>query len=452
MRSNSKRMVCIAGAALALTVVLSGRAAADEDLRVVRANSAKADVQDGNRLLRGIWTIQPEVELDVYYARRAKGERKVTLRTDIDSISFDVHPGQHYDYVVLLNDKQRCRSRISTMRETCRKEGAHGAAAEDVIPFTIGRDHKIHITGRINDSAPLDLLFDTGADTLVLYPSGLAKNANVRVDGTIENGGTGGVATRSTSNDNRVALGALRWDHESVLLIEKQADRADGIVGHNLFEDKVVEIDYDAMLLRIGDAVPERAAQWTALPIRFSGTIPAVEVRFEVGPEAFDEWLVLDTGSSLSVQLNQGSAEKHRLHGAMKRLGSSQMSGVGAGKVCNEVMLLPRLGLGKQELRELPVHVEELSGAVQEPGGHLGMDVLKRFNTVLDFQNDVAYFAPSAMYGTPYRADFDGGGWWIVAAVVASLFVVVGVIWFRRRAIAKSRVKPAAERLSGGET
>lgn len=124
MRSNSKRMVCIAGAALALTVVLSGRAAADEDLRVVRANSAKADVQDGNRLLRGIWTIQPEVELDVYYARRAKGERKVTLRTDIDSISFDVHPGQHYDYVVLLNDKQRCRSRISTMRETCRKEGA----------------------------------------------------------------------------------------------------------------------------------------------------------------------------------------------------------------------------------------------------------------------------------------------------------------------------------------
>src|SRR5262249_15683948 len=161
--------------------------------------------------------------------------------------------------------------------------------------------------------------------------------------------------------------------------------RADGIVGHNLFEDKVVEIDYDAMLLRISDAVPQRATAWTALPIRFSGTIPAVEVRFEVGSEAFDEWLVLDTGSSLSGQLNQGSAQKDGLHGSMKKLGSSRMGGVGDGKIRNEVMLLPKLCLGKQELRDLPLHVEESSGMVQEPGGHLGMDVLKRFNTVLDF-------------------------------------------------------------------
>src|SRR5262249_45449480 len=163
----------------------------------------------------------------------------VTFRTDIDSISFDVRPGQQYDFVVLLNGERRCRSRISTLRETCRKEGAPGAPAEDAIPFTLGRDNKIHIEGRINDSGPLDLMFDTGADPLVLYPSGLAKAANVWADGKVDNAGTGGVATRSTSNDNRVALGPLRWDHESVLLIEKQADRADGIVGHNLFEDKV---------------------------------------------------------------------------------------------------------------------------------------------------------------------------------------------------------------------
>src|SRR5262249_47240405 len=154
-------------------------------------------------------------------------------------------------------------------------------------------------------------------------------------------------------------------------------------------------------------------------------------VRFEVGPEAFDERLVLDTGSSLSVQLNQGSAEKHRLHGSMKRLGSSRMGGVGAGMIRNEVMLLPRLCLGKQELRDLPVHVEESSGRVQEPGGHLGMDVLKRFNTVLDFRNDVAYLAPNALYGTPYRIDYEKGGWWIVAAGAGTLLLAAAcVLWF----------------------
>jgi hypothetical protein len=452
MQSKRNRTGYFAGLTLVLAAVLNGSAAGDEALPVVCANSTKVDIRDSGRELRGVWTIQPEAELDVYYARRAKGSRKVTFRTDIDSISFDVRPGQQYDFVVLLNGKRRCRSRISTLRETCRKEGAPGAPAEDAIPFTLGRDHKIHIEGRINDSGPLDLLFDTGADTLVLYPSGLAKKASVRVDGKVENAGTGGVATGGASNDNRVALGALRWDHESVLLIDKQADRADGIVGHNLFEDKVVEIDYDAMLLRVGDAVPERATAWTALPIRFSGTIPAVQVRFETGPEAFDEWLVLDTGSSLSVQLNQGSAEKHRLHGSMKKLGSSRMGGVGDGKIRNEVMLLPRLRTGKQELRDLPVHVEESSGMVQEPGGHLGMDVLKRFNTVLDFRNDVAYLAPDTLYGTPYRVDYDTGGWWIAAAGIGALPLAAAcVVWFRRRAVARSRVK-SAEGLGGGIT
>lgn len=432
MPSNTSRIVCAVWLALAWAAVFNGTAAGQDAPPVVRANSTTADIQDGNRLLRGIWTIQPGIELDTYYARRAKGKRKVTLRTDVDSLSFDVRPGQHYDFVVLLNDKQRCRTRISTLHETCRREGTPGASAEDAIPFTFGRDHKIHITGQINDSAPLDLLFDTGADSVVLYPSSAAKTANVRVDGKIDNAGTGGVATRSTSNDNRLAIGALRWDHEMVLLIERQADRADGIVGHNLFEDKVVEIDYDSMLLRISDAVPEHAKVWTALPIRFNGTLPAIQAHFEGGQEAFDEWVVLDSGSNLSVYLNQRSAVAHRLHDSMKRLGSSRMGGVGAGKVSNEVMLLPILRLGKQELRDLPTHVEELSGPSHELSSNLGMDVLKRFNTVLDFRNDVAYLAPSALYGTPYGTDYDNGRWKIVLAVAAAILLAAGFFWLRR--------------------
>ena len=85
-------------------------------------------------------------------------------------------------------------------------------------------------------------------------PAARAKNASVRIDGKTGNAGTGGTATRDSSNDNRVALGRLSWDHESVLLIEKQADWSDGIVGHNLFDDKVIEFNFDA--------VPERAAAW----------------------------------------------------------------------------------------------------------------------------------------------------------------------------------------------
>jgi hypothetical protein len=418
-----------------LALALGGRARGEEALLVVRANSPRIDVQDGNRLLRGIWNADPKTDLDVYYARRGKGERTVTFRTDVDSISFDVAPGGHYDFVVLLNGKDRCGTRVSTMREPCRKEGAPGALAEDAIPFAIGRDNKIHLAGWINDSETLDLLLDLGADTEVLFPSGAAKNAKLRLDGTTENAGTGGVVTRPTSNDNRIALGALRWDHESILSIEKQSDRADGILGYNLFDDKVIELDYDAMVLRVSDALPERTKGASTLPIRFRGTLPAVAVRFEIPPApSFEEWLVLDTGSSLSVHLNRGAAEKHALHGSMKLLGSSTMGGTGPAKISNGVMLLPRLAIGDQELHDVPLHVEEGSGVGQEPGGHLGMDALKRFDTVVDFRNDVAYLTPSALHGDSYRVDYHNDGWKIVAAVASLLLLAGGILRLRRRA------------------
>lgn len=89
------------------------------------------------------------------------------------------------------------------------------------------------------------------------------------------------------------------------------------------------------------------------------------------------------------------------------------------------------MSLGDQVLHDLPVHVSVDSGGL---GSHLGMDVLKRFNTVLDFQNDVAYFTPSTLHKTAYRTDYADGGWWIVPAAV-SFFLVVVFIWVRRRAL-----------------
>ncbi|MFT3880128.1 MAG: aspartyl protease family protein [Gemmatales bacterium] len=428
-----------AGMALLFLLTLSGQALAEDDLPVLRASTKTVDIQDGKRLLRGIWTVSPEVELDVYHARPIKGDHAVTFRTDIDSITFNVQPGKQYDFVVLLDGK-RCRTRISAMRETSRNESDSKTPAETTIPFTIGSDNKIHLIGRINDSEPLDLLFDMGADTVVLYPSARAKNANVQVDGKTENAGTGGVTTRGTSSNNRITLGGLRWDRQSLLLIEKQADRADGIVGHNLFDGKVVELDYEAMLLRISNAVPQRALQWTALPIQFMGTLPAVQAQMETGPTAFDEWLVLDTGSSLSLYLNQGSAEKHHLHGSMKQLGTSRMTGVGEGTIRNAVMAMTKLSLGKLELRDMPVHVQVVDGSVQGLGGHLGMDVLKRFNTVLDFQNDVAYLSPSTMHTAAYRSDYEAGNTWLVVAITVILLLATVVLWIRVRVLKKNKL------------
>jgi len=421
---------------LAMGLILCGEAWAQEELPVVHANSTKADIQDGNRFLRGGWTIQSDVELDTYYARRAKGDRKITFRTDLDSISFDVRPGKSYDFIVLLNG-QRCRTRISTLHEVGYKENVPGVLEEGSIPFTIGRDLKIHMTGKINESPSLDLLFDTGADTCAVFPSGLAKIPNLRVDGTVKNGGVGGIVTCNTSSDNRILLGTMHWDHESFVLIDKQLDQADGLIGHNLFENKVVEIDFDAGVLRLSDSVPERAKAWTSLPIRFNGTLPSIQVRVDCGHESFDEWLVMDTGSHTSVHLSGRTSKQSRLFGSLKQLGESLSGGTGDGVIRSQMVRLPKMNMGNLELAGLPIEIEVASQDSTEPSGYLGMDVLKRFNMVLDFQNNVAYISPSTHFENSYRADGTDNRWRVAVGTIVVILVVIGVIFYRRRVIAK---------------
>jgi hypothetical protein len=410
--------------ACVLAATLNGGARAADELPVMRASSTRVDVEDGGRVLRGIWNISPETELDVYYARRVQEERRVTFRTDLDSISFDVRPGQHYDFEVLLNGKRCCHTRISTQREVL--------AAEDVIPFTLGRDGKIHVTGRFNDSEPLDLLLDLGADSVVVYPSGLDKGVAPRVDGTIENLGTGGIVTRGLSHHNRIVLGRLSWDREPLILIEKQADRADGILGYNLFDGKVVTFDYDAQQIRVTDRVPENARAWSRLPVAFHGTLPGVTATFERGGESFTEWLALDTGSNASVFLDGRAAARHGFY-EMPRLGSSEMRGTGAAVARNQVVLLPKLALGDKVLIEVPLHLEAEGGKGGGLEGHLGMDVLKRFNMAVDLREDAIYLVPSGLHATNYRAVSGVPRWGIAVAVAVALAMGAAFLFWRRR-------------------
>jgi len=402
--------------------------ASDDSLPVLRAHSRSVDVNDGGRLYRGGWSISPEVPVDVYYARRAPGDRTVTFRSDVDSIRFDVSNGHDYDFVVQLDGKICCHTRISTLRRMPHLDAVGNTDTPVSIPFTLGKDGKIHIAGRINDSAALDLLVDLGADSVVLFPTGETRQARLNLDGEVENAGSGGTVTRRISNDNRIAVGALRCDHEAVLFVEKQSDRADGILGYNVFDNGVLSIDYDTMQLRIGGEPPTGAA--TTLPVTFIGTLPAVTVQLATKSGQFDVPLVLDTGSNATIFLDGATADRYGLPGSLMPLGSSRMSGTGAAIIENDVVQLPALRLGALELRKLPLYVEARGSPAASRGGHLGMETLRRFNSVLDLRSDVATFTTSHFRDEPYRVGYRSRAWWVLpllggAALVLRLLVVL---------------------------
>ena len=123
-----------------------------ELLVVLRADSASVDVQDGERLRKGIWTIDPGLELDTFNAARTSKSKTVTFISDVDRLSFEVQPNKTYDFVILYQGKQRCKTRLSTMVQPFHRIDAGDVSPHpETIPFTFDRG-VIMVKARVNGS------------------------------------------------------------------------------------------------------------------------------------------------------------------------------------------------------------------------------------------------------------------------------------------------------------
>lgn len=408
-----------------------------QQLPVVRATSTAVDIRDGNNYRKGYWTILPAVKPDVYYAQRGKNQKQIVFYTNVDSISFDVKPGDQHDFIILLNGKDSCYTRISTLRQSYTKDCNGCAITRDTIPFIIGKDNKIHITGTINGSKPLDFMFDTGADQLVLFKSGL-KKVNLKFDGTMENAGFGGTNTRKTSNQNNLTINKLNWKNESVMYIDIKGD-GDGIVGYNTFEDKVVEFDQDKKIMIIHSTLPVIDSAYTKLDIRYRGTLPEIEVTLINGKRSYNEYVVIDTGAGGTLFLNQDAASNKELQQSLKILSTGYGGGVGGQRVKSYHVILPELKLGGSSLLQLPMSIETISSKKLAIGSLLGMDVLKRFNMIIDYQNHQVYLKNNSLLNEPYQKG-NNPLILIVSVAIGALVILFLIYRFRTRLISKRNI------------
>ena len=297
-------------------------ARAQDELPILKATSPSVKIIDGTNSDRGDWVVDPTLELDTYFAIRSDTGKTITFKSDIESLVFEVEPGHEYDFVILLNGKDACKTRISTMVQGFQRIKERGSKEPLVIPMTIEHG-KLHLRGSLNGSKTLDFIFDTGAESCVIYPSAKAKGVEMTFEGSVLNVGTGGVTRRQVSYNNRLEIGDARWDHEPFIDIEKQADQADGIIGCTVFENRIVEFDYDRMLMIVHHTLPSHAEGYAKTGILYSGALPAVEVVMTNGGTSYGGPFILDTAGNGCMLVNQAFAAKHGMHGTLKKVGTA---------------------------------------------------------------------------------------------------------------------------------
>jgi hypothetical protein len=222
-------------------------------------------------------------------------------------------------------------------------------------------------------------------------------------DDSVENSGTGGTETRRTTNHAHLQIGDLNWNDKWAMYVEKQlGDDADGTIGYDVFEDKVVEINFDRMVMVIRD----RAAvdvSYTPFKMILNGReVPSIASTLVAGDAQIVRPLLFDMGATGCVFLNYETAVKNRLFDTLKAVGNSNRSGAGAGSLKTEIAIVPELRLGPYVLRDVPINMALVGSG--DKSEEVGMDVLKRFNLVLDFPGGMIYLKPDSLFGSPRLA------------------------------------------------
>jgi hypothetical membrane protein len=104
---------------LTYILLMIGMAIFGQDtLPSIKATSEKVDIRVGNEYFaKGGWALNPNKKPDIFSigSKWVYEEKKVTFTTNIDSISFNVKPGNKYNFIIILNDTISCYTQIKTL-------------------------------------------------------------------------------------------------------------------------------------------------------------------------------------------------------------------------------------------------------------------------------------------------------------------------------------------------
>ena len=379
---------------------------AQKKLPILKTNKNSINIKEGNSEYKDIWTISPEVNPDIFVTNPFSGTKIITFYSDIDTISFTVKPNKKYNFIILVNGKDKAYTQINTDSKEkpslepklFYKRLKNTNQETDTIPFTLGKDNGIHLKGKINNSDTLDFLFDTGAGISVIPSSIINQKVNLTIDGSQENGGTDGVATVDKSSKNTIEINNLKWENVPLLSINYQKPSFDAVLGWIAFEDKIVEIDYEKSVLVIHPFLPNLSTEYTRLEFKLIGGIPYIKCKLIVNEKECEGWFDFDTGSDGELMIGQKFAKDNLLNNVMKNIGTSKSVGSTGIEIKNNDVILPKLKLGEYEMYQIPLSIQEQEVEGNEHNENIGNNILKRFNAIIDFKNNYIYLKPNNLF------------------------------------------------------
>lgn len=366
-------------------------------LPVVKAGSKSVAVRDGDHFDPHAWTLSPETKPDIFTADRTRKTKWVVFRTDIDSIRVKVKPGTRKDFVIVLNGRDSCLTRVQSAipPETAPKKQP---AVHDTIPFVLTEHNAICVKAVVNGTDTLNLHFDSGSFDFRFTKDAIRNKTGLTAGQTTPD-------YRHLAPVHTLQMGRMVWKDPEMVPTGLTAHGMDGRFGWNLFEGKAVEIDYDRSRLVIHSKPPKAEKGHAVAKIEFVRSFMCIKAVVGTGHKKYPGLFLLDTGADGAVILDSAWTAERHLDGELETIRTSVVRDPGGVKYETRIVRLPRLKIARTGFTNVPAHLLGGPSPLGFKINYLGNDLLKRFHTVIDLKHDRLYLKPNKQGPLPFKGE-----------------------------------------------
>jgi|GEM_PF-790778 len=270
----------------------------------------------------------------------------------------------------------------------------------------------------VDESTPLNFIFDTGAGGTVINAS-TAASLGIVGDETVSREGATGMAEIVQSTDHIVYVEDISFQDATLGIaelghIEKRLGMPiDGVIGWLILSQYAVRIDYDAMLIEIYDNNKfeyDFGDSGYTLEVQGTAIFTNVTTTFKSG-NIFTGKVLVDTGAGNTFYFNTPFIEENDLLAEMDTYYERETQSISTESAHAYTTMLANLSISDYEFSTLPVTMaiaEAGASSWSGPMGILGNGVLKHFNVFIDLQQKRMYLEPNRLYHDQFEVNCSG--------------------------------------------
>lgn len=254
----------------------------------------------------------------------------------------------------------------------------------------------------LNKKDTVHLMFHTAASAVTLIEATTQRLNSLHFEGTDTVKSWGGASNFSRfSRNNVLQIGQMEWTGVPIGENKNSGQFTDGKFGTDLFQNKVIEIDFEKGVIKVLAALPANTRKYEKLKLTFDNDMLFLEAECQIGKATFKNKFLIHSGYAGAILFDDKFASETNIGENLPIISTKELKDSYGNVLKTQKAILPTLKIGNAALSDVPVGF--FQGAIgRQKMSVMGGDILKRFNIIIDAQREYVYLKPNKLAKQKY--------------------------------------------------